>query len=98
MAGDTELTDGIAAEVKRKIEDHENGDTERLILIMLLAIHKDIRQIKTNPAVKLGNFYTQYPKLAVISFIVANIAMWVIAVSTILTYAKTMGLIVAIAP
>lgn len=88
----TELTKGIADEIKRKIDEHKNGDTERLILIMLLAIHEIAQANHRNPAMRLGRFYEQYPKLAGAVFVAANFMMWVLAVSTIAVYAKTIGI------
>ena len=93
MAGGTELTKNIAEEVKRKIDKHENGDTERLILIMLLAIHDIAQDNYKNPAMKLGRLFEQYPKLAVSAVVIANFLMWALAVSTIAAYAKSIGIV-----
>jgi len=61
---------GLIAEIKRQIDGMPENDTERLTLILLTSIYEEVTEIKENPAVKMGEFISNYTAVSVSIFAV----------------------------
>ncbi len=98
MASNTtfnELVNGI----KKRVEAGEvNGNVNRDTLILLTDLHNSVCEIKGNPAIKLGQFFQAYPKLAWVSAVMAWVLSGATALAAIAAFMNQMGLVVAVSP
>jgi len=50
----TKITDAYIEEIERKINDGGNGDVDRMVLALLMAIYQRMDCIEDNPTIKFG--------------------------------------------
>lgn len=73
------LAADLIEQIDRKIDEHANGDTERLMLMVMRETYKNVVLLNRNPAVKFGVFCQSNPKIAWLAFTVA----WLISAATV---------------
>ena len=93
-----ELAKSVAQEIQRKIDNEDNGESERLILILLMSIYTDVKAIKRNPAIEFGRFYRTHPKMTWISIVVGWVLAGVTAAGALYSVLDKFGLRLMMTP
>lgn len=64
----------IKAEIGKKVNGGDvDGDTELWVLLLVSDMHSRIRGIEKNPALVLGQWFKDYPRLSWVAFGIASI-------------------------
>ena len=84
----TPLTDAYREEIERKIDEHGNGDVDRMELTLLMAIYKKVENLEVNPAIKFGESIKNNKGLT--AFIV--FVFWLLVILIPNTLVQFMGL------
>ena len=94
-----ELIEQARKRLHGKIDKGEfNGDTLDNILLVLLNVHRGVKECRTNPMMQLGELFREHPRLVVPALIGAWIAVGASAFMVVLGFFEAIGLSVYLQP
>lgn len=99
----TDLTSNIIGKIKAEIDKKVNGgnidgDTDLWVLLLVSDMHSRISGIEKNPALLLGRWFRDYPKLSWVAFGIASIVSISSILVIIMTFLNKLGLAVIVQP
>ena len=79
MNDDNDLVLNIIRKIKAEIDEKVNGenidgDTDFWVLLLVSDMHSRVRGIEKNPALILGQWFKEYPRLSWMAFGIASMA------------------------
>lgn len=99
----TDLTSNIIRKIKAEIDKKVNGgdvdgDTDLWVLLLVSDMHSRIRGIEKNPALVLGNWFKDYPRLSWIAFGITSLISIGGVLVVIVTFLNKIGLALIVQP
>lgn len=89
----------IKAEINEKVNGgNVDGDTEFWVLLLVSDMHSRIRGLEKNPALILGKWFKDYPRLSWIAFGMASIVSIGGILAVIVSFLNKLGLAVIVQP
>ena len=100
---DTDLTSNIIRKIKAEISKKVNGgnvdgDTDLWVLLLVSDMHSRIRGIEKNPALVLGEWFKDYPKLSWVAFGIASLVSIGSILVIIVSFLNKVGLALIVQP
>jgi len=98
-----DLTSNVIRKIKAEIDKKVNGgdvdgDTDLWVLLLVSDMHSRVSGIEKNPALVLGQWFKEYPRLSWIAFGVTSLVSIGGILAIIVTFMNKMGLAVVIQP
>ncbi len=98
-----DLTSNIIRKIKAEIDKKVNGgnvdgDTELWVLLLVSDMHSRVSGIEKNPALVLGQWFRDYPRLSWVAFGVTSLISIGGVLAIVVTFLNKMGLALIIQP